>query len=531
LRSPDLLFANARIIDGTGSPSYNGHVAVDGDRVFVLRGDLSDVQAGLRIDVAGQVVSPGFIDMHSHTGLIALADTAREAKLRQGVTTELVGVDGNSYAPFADPRELQDFVRFNGGLDGMPDIDYDWDTVATYLDRFESTTSINIAMLVGNSALRIAGVGWGQEAADEKSLANMEAILRESMEHGAFGLSSGLDYPPGSHADTAELGRLANASASLGGIYHTHVRYQLGDRFLDPFQEALTIGRESGSPVHLTHLYRRATAKGGSAPLLELVDTARAEGLDVTFDTYPYEWSQTRLSMLLPLWAQVGRPDEVLDRLRDPAQRERILQDVDARGQTYGGDWVWRYIRVGELRHPDYAGFDGKTIAQISDTLGLSPGEVVVELTVAENFRATEVAAGPHGPSIPNFLTHSAAMVGSDSVYLGRMPSPRSYGTFPRILGEFVREERYLGIEDAIRKMTSYPAGLLGLRDRGLVRDGMYADLVVFDPDEIKSRATYDNPTEFPVGISHVVVNGQLALSDGMLTTARPGRALRRGRT
>jgi N-acyl-D-amino-acid deacylase len=526
----DLLIVNGQVLDGTGNPPLPAAVGVVGDELRIVRGSATELLAGRVIDAAGHVVAPGFIDLHSHSGLVLMAEPDHMAKVRQGVTTEVVGVDGCSYAPFRSSADLEMFVRLNAGLDGRPNVPYNWNSVADYLTRFDLRISLNVAMLIGNSALRVCAIGWEDRPPNTAEMEDMRALIREGMEEGAFGISTGLDYPPGAHASTEELTALSTESARHGGMYHTHVRYQFGDRYLDPFREALEIGRGSGCPIHLTHLYRRATMPGGSGPMLDLVDEARAEGMDVTFDTYPYEWSSTRLLILMPLWVQEGGPDRILERLSDPTLRERIRQDVDARGASYAGESVWGTIRLGHFRDPDNAQFEGATLAEVMEARQQHPADAMIDLLISEDLGVNEVAPGPHGPSMAAFIKHPAGMVGSDSVFIGDKPSPRTYGSFPRILGEFVRDERVLGLSEAIRKMTSFAALRLGLVDRGLLKDGFKADIVVFDPATVRATATYARPKQFPEGIPYVAVNGQLVVDGGRHTGAHPGRALRHGR-
>ena len=270
-RDVDLLFDGGTVVDGTGAAGYATRVAVDGDRL-VLPGPAEPIRAARTVDASGLVIAPGFIDLHSHGGLVMLAEPRHEPKVRQGVTTEVIGVDGNAYAPFPDRADLRDFVVLNGGLDGRPDIAYDWATVSEYLHQYDRRVAVNVALVVGNSPLRIAALGWDEVEADGPAIADQQARLREAMEDGAFGLSTGLDYPPGAYATTAELAAIAVEAARLGGIYHTHVRYPLGDGFLDPFREAIEIGRRSGAPVHITDFYHRATFPGPPEQMLALVD-------------------------------------------------------------------------------------------------------------------------------------------------------------------------------------------------------------------------------------------------------------------
>jgi N-acyl-D-amino-acid deacylase len=294
----------------------------------MLRGDVSDVQAGRTIEATGQVVCPGFIDMHAHSGLVILAEPEHRPKVRQGVTTELIGIDGNSYAPFRSQADFDRFLELNSGLDGAPALPGRWSTVAEYLGMFDNKVAVNICYIVGNSPLRIAAVGWENRPPSPAELADMRALLREAMEEGAFGLSTGLDYPPGNYADTDELLALGEVAGKLGGIYHSHVRNKLGDGYLDPFKECIEIGRRGGLPAHITHYYLRANQmKGGADRLLGLVEDARDEGLDVTFDSYPYIFSGTRLLILFPDWAHDGGPD----RRRRCSAHRRAASDCDAR--------------------------------------------------------------------------------------------------------------------------------------------------------------------------------------------------------
>ena len=531
----DILIAGGSIVDGTGSPAFPGAVGIRDGRVLVLRPgpDLEGAQAGAgrTVDATGKVVAPGFIDLHSHSGLMILAEPRHEPKVRQGVTTEVIGVDGNAYAPFPDPADLAAFVELNAGLDGVPDgVAIDWDTVPSYLERFDGAVSVNIAFLVGNAPLRIAALGWNDVPADTAATVRMRSMLREAMEAGAYGVSSGLDYPPGSYASTVELAALANESARLGGIYHTHVRYALGDRFLDPFREAIEIGRRGEAPSHITHFYHRATFPGTPDQMLALVDDARAEGLDVTFDAYPYEWSSTRLLITIPPWVQEGGPGPTKDRLIDPAVRARIRDELAARGVLYAGAGGIADIRLGYFARPEHLRWEGRTLGEIGRETGEDLVELMCDLLLAEGLRLNQVTPGPHIDGIRQFYRHEVAMVGTDSVFVADKPSPRTYGSFPRILGQFVRDEALIGLEEAVAKMTSMPAARLGLRDRGRLADGCVADVVVFDPATVRSLATYDDPRRFPEGIEHVIVAGVAVIDDGVHTGALPGRALRRGK-
>ena len=337
-----------------------------GDRVAVIRGETRAMRAEQRIDATGMVVAPGFIDLHSHSGVMVLVEPLHEPKVRQGVTTEVIGVDGNSYAPFQSAEDLRAFARFNAGLDGLPARRPARGRLRlgqrlSYLDRLDRRCSLNLALLAGNSALRIAVLGWEDVPADDAALSRMRGLLREAMMEGAFGLSSGLDYPPGAYASTAELAELAHTAARHGGFYHTHVRYPLGDRFLDPFREALEIGRRGEAPVHITHLYHRPIYPGPAEQLIGLVEEARAGGLDVTWDTYPYEWACTRLLIQLPPWVQSGGPDATLERLADPGSVTRAPRRDARAGRAYATRTLRRHP-PGLLRDAPYADWEGRTL-------------------------------------------------------------------------------------------------------------------------------------------------------------------------
>jgi N-acyl-D-amino-acid deacylase len=536
----ELLIVDGLVVDGTGSAGFAGAVGVTREaagasaRIAVLRGAdaIEDAvgRAARLIHATGKVVAPGFIDLHSHSGLMILAEPRHEPKVRQGVTTEVIGIDGLSYAPMTEPTHLAELVEMNAGLDGHPDLAYDWDSVSRYLDRFDRGMGVNIAFLVGNSALRLGTTGWEEREPSGAEVASMRAMLREAMEDGAYGLSSGLDYPPGSYASTGELADLASVAAKLGGFYHSHVRYTLGDRFLDPFREAIDVGRRGASPSHITHFYHRATFPGTPDQMLALVDDARAEGLDVTFDAYPYEWASTRLLITVPPWVQAGGPGPTKERLADPSIRDRIRAELRERGVLYAGAGGIADIRLGSFARAENLAYEGRTLGDVGRERGGDLVDVLCDLLLSEGLRLNQVTPGPNIEGIRRFYRHPVAMVGTDSTFVGAKPSPRTYGSYPRILGQFVREEGLLSLEGAVARMTSMPAARLGLRDRGRIADGLIADLVVFDPATVRANATYDEPRRFPDGIEHVIVNGMLVVEDGAHTGALPGRALRRGR-
>ncbi|WP_433497983.1 N-acyl-D-amino-acid deacylase family protein [Sphaerimonospora sp. CA-214678] len=523
------LLTGGTVVDGTGSPGYRASVLLGDGGIRIIRGTerITDVDV---IDVTGLVVAPGFIDMHSHTGLTLLDDPQHAPKLTQGVTTEVIGVDGFSYAPFADRDNLLSLVRMNAGLDGLPDLDYEWSSVDSYLSRFDRGVGVNVAMMVGNATLRAEVVGWDERAADTNEIVRMRRILREAMAQGAFGLSSGLDYPPGSYASTAELVSLCEEVAELGGMYHTHVRYWLGDRHLDPFREAIEIARDSDCRLHMTHLYTPGHVLDGVKPLIDLLDDTHGQGIDVSFDLYPYEWTGTRAIGYLPQWMQSGGPEATIRRLADPQSRRRFKAEL-----AEDSDDMWRtqldYVAVGYLDGGENARFESWTLGEIARYRDVDVVDALFDLLIEEDLKVAEVLAP--GPLIGNrmqaFITHRLGMIGTDSMYLGDRPSPRSFGSFPRILGEFCREDDMFTLPDAIRRFTSLPAQRLGLRRRGQICDGFVADVTVFDPQRVRARATHAHPRRESEGICHVFIDGQRVLSDGVPTGVLAGRALRFG--
>lgn len=529
-RGFDIIIENGLVVDGTGNPGFQAAVAIRDGRVQLLRGDSSQVPAAERIDATGKVVAPGFIDIHSHSDLVLLSDPILEMKIRQGVTTEIIGVDGLSYAPFDNPADLAAFTEQNGGIAGLPEEPPTWRGIGEQLESYHGRTAVNVGTFVGNTPPRINTLGWNDEPADRSALDRMRAMVREAMYDGAFGLSTGLDYPPGSHASTDELVELSAESARLGGVYHTHVRYGLGDTYLDPFKESIEIAVRSGSPLQVTHFSRsaRATHPGGAQRMLGLLEDARDQGLDVTFDTYTYEWGGTRLSRLLPMWSQVGGPGALRARLADATTRARIAEEIEAGGaaRQYVANRPFSDLRLGNLTAEAHQRFEGRFLSEVVVDLDQRLGQVICDLVQA-NPAATFSRPSPHAMTLWKFVCHPLGMIASDSVFIGSGPSPRAYGCFSRVLAEFVREEQLLSLPEAVRKMTSMPAQRLGLSDRGLLRDGQVADVVVFDLLRTAAPASFEQPREFSVGMEHVIVAGRHVLRDGVVTGATPGQALR----
>ena len=518
-----LIIENGLVIDGSGSPGFHAAIVVDGDTLTIHRGDVSGIEASRTIDAAGLVACPGFVDLHSHAGLTIMGEPHHDPKVRQGVTTELIGIDGISHAPFKTAEELQRYIWLDSGLNGYPPSPADWLTVADLLGRYDNSVAVNIAYILGNSPVRIWSVGWNDRPATGAEIEEMRSVVREAMEEGAWGLSTGLDYPPGSYANTAELAALAEVSARMGGFYHTHTRASLAAKgLLAPWEEALDIGRRAGSAVHLTHYRQSAQGVGSHHDYLGLVESARDEGMDVTFDCYTYPYSGTTVTIGLPGWSKDGGPERLMAALQDADDRARMKREVPA--ERLDNSWLTNFTQ------PQNRVYDGRLLTDIAEMRGQDPADALFDLLVEERLGISVVGLGTNQQTLPAFVSHPYGMIASDAILFGEYPSPRSYGCFPIVLAEFVRAERHLRLPEAIRKMTSFPAQRLGLPDRGLLRDGFKADIVVFDPETVKAPATREEPKQFPVGIEYVIVNGRVVIDRGENTGALPGRALRRGR-
>ena len=519
----DLLIKNGLVIDGSGSPGYYAAVIVTGDTLTIHRGDDSNLEADRVIDATGLVVCPGFIDIHSHAGLTILGEPHHDPKVRQGVTTELVGIDGISHAPFKTSEELSRYIWLDSGLNGYPPMPADWLTVADLLGKYDDSVAINIAYILGNSPVRIWGVGWNDRPATAAEMEDMKSVVREAMEEGAWGLSTGLDYPPGSYADTEELAVLSAVSASLGGFYHTHTRASLrANGLLAPWEEALEIGRRSGSPVHLTHYRQSAQGVGSHLDYLGLVEDAQAEGMDVTFDCYTYPYSGTTITIGLPHWAKDGGPERLMAALQDADDRVRMKRELSQ--ERLENNWLTNFTQ------PQNKKYDGRLITDIAEMRGQEPADALFDLLLEENLGISTVGLGTNPHTLHAFVSHPSGMIASDAILFGEYPNPRTYGCFPIVLAEFVRAEKHLRLPEAIRKMTSFPAQRMGIPDRGLLRDGFKADIVAFNADTVKTQAKHGDPKHYPVGIEYVIVNGQVVIDRGDNTGVLPGRALRRGR-
>jgi N-acyl-D-amino-acid deacylase len=531
----DLLIQRARVIDGSGAPSFVADVAIRGDTIAAIEPVISP-QARVIIDGAGLTVGPGFIDLHTHSDYTLLVNPLAESKVHQGVTTEVIGNCGTSPAPLGD--EAYPIIRAR--MQQQYGLEVSWRTLAGYLERLaESGSAVNVVPIVGHGTVRSAVMGYAQRAPTASELACMKTLIADAMAAGAFGLSTGLVYAPGCYADTDEIVELAKVVGQAGGMYFSHIRGE-SDTVLEAAQEAITVGERAGVAVQISHLKTAGRENWEKTPaLLDLLDRANAHGLDVTGDMYPYTAGATSLGALLPPWVHEGGLAKLLPRLRDQHVRARIRHDIE---QGLDGWWNparaagWSGVQIS--RAPQHRAYQGMRFSDVAAHRQQHPLEAALDLLLVEEGNASVVLFMMGDAQVEAILRHSRVMIGSDAgatAPYGALgeghPHPRAYGTFPRILGPYVRERGVISLEEAISRMTGLTARRLGLSDRGLVRPGYKADLVVFDAQSIADRATYDDPHAYPTGIRWVLVNGQVLLRDGERLPVLPGRVLLRAGT
>jgi N-acyl-D-amino-acid deacylase len=524
----DVLIRGGRVIDGAGNPWFSADVGLVGDRIAAV-GRLADEPAARVIDADGLVVCPGFVDMHTHSDLQLLANPAHEAKVCQGVTLEVLGQDGLSYAPVTDDVLEQLRRQLAGWNDDPPGFDWSWRSVGEYLDRLDEGIAVNAAYLVPHGTLRLCAVGADNRPPTADELAEMQRLLAEGLEQGAVGLSSGLTYTPGMYADDDELVALCEVLRDHGGFYCPHHR-NYGLHALEAYADCVEIARRAGVPLHLAHAHLGYEVNKGRAPeLLAIVDEARADGVDVTMDTYPYLAGATYLHAFLPSWVHEGGTTATLERLRDPELRERLRIEVEVEGCDGFHDipMDWGIIVISGARRPDSRRWLGRSVADAAAEAEARPIDFVCDLLVEEELGVSCIAHIGNEENVRTIMTHPAHTGGSDGILVGERPHPRSYGTFPRYLAVYVRELGILTLEQAVRKLTSLPAQRVGFPDRGLLRPGLAADVVCFDPDAVRDTATYEEPRRLPEGIPYVIVNGRFAVDEGRRTDELTGQALR----
>jgi N-acyl-D-amino-acid deacylase len=531
-QSFDLVLTNGHIIDGTGSPWYSGDLGIREGKIAAI-GNLANAPRKRTIDVQGQVVAPGFIDMLGQSEMTILVDPRLPSKIYQGITTEITG-EGNSAAPLNDVIIQADVASYQH-LKITPD----WRTMRQYFARLEKQgTGINLASYVGATQVRRMVLGDENKAPTPDQLNQMKALVRDAMHDGAVGLSTSLEYAPAPYAKTDELIALAAEASKFGGIYATHMRNE-SDSVLQAIDEALRIGREAHIPVEIWHLKVAGIANWGRMPeVVAKISSARAQGMDVAADTYAYPAWFNSFSAFIPQWAHDGGDAKLIQRLQDPAMRARIRKDMMTRSTEWDNEWQEipgpEAVMIGVVQNPKLVPLQGKTLADVAKLWNKDPIDALFDLLI-EDKAFTEVAVfGMSEPDVVLALQQPWVAVDNDSSgtspegLLGQEhPHPRAYGTFPRILRKYVREEKRLTLEDAIRKFSSLPAQRMRLTDRGVLKQGMWADVVVFDPATIRDLATFEKPNQLSQGMNYVLVNGLPVIDQGKMTGVLPGKVLR----
>ncbi len=528
----DLLIVNGQILDGSGSPWFAGLVGVRDGKIAEI-GRLPSASGRQVIDARGLIVSPGFIDLHSHSDFTLLVDGAAQSKIRQGVTTEILG-EAASAAPVLGPVVNE----FDKNLEQYG-LRRDWTTYAEYFARLERQgVAVNVASYVGSGQVRHCVMGNVNRAPTGEELAKMRGLVEQAMHDGAIGLSSGLIYPPNSFALPEELIELAKVAARHGGIYATHIRSE-SETSLAAIDEAILIGERAGLPVHIFHFKKYGRENWGRMrEQIERIQAARDRGVEVTANQYPYIAAMTGLEMCIPPKFMEGTSEEFVGRLKDPKVRAEIRKVIDEGMPGWGDNEVksvggWHGVLVAALQKPENKKFEGMRMDAVAKAMGKDPLDALCDLLISEDGSADAVYFGMSEDDVRLAMQQPWVGIGSDGNavtpemgFVGK-PHPRFYGTFPRVLGYYVRDQKVLALAEAIRKMTSFSAQISGLTDRGLLRLGMAADITIFNPDTVSDSATFENPLQYSIGIEYVIVNGAVVLSKGQHTGAKPGRVLR----
>jgi N-acyl-D-amino-acid deacylase len=525
----DTVLRNALVFDGHGGPPVEADVALRGDRIAGVGRSLS-ASGAREVDLRGMALAPGFVDIHSHTDLVLLVEPRAESKLRQGVTTEVVGQDGSSIGPWSEEEAAERARSFRSQYG----IDLGFRDLAGFFRAVESRgAALNLASMVGQGTIRAYVVGRDDRPATEAEIERMRELAREALAAGACGISSGLEYTPSGFADTTELAALSEVLAGTGLPYASHMRNE-DDRLMAAVEEAVMVGRRSGAAVQISHL----KAQGGrnwwkTDPVLRTIAEARQAGVDVKFDVYPYIAYSTGLANLFPVSARDGGTRAFLERLRDDDTRARLEVGVRDKIDQLGS---WDAVQITSTGSEELSWAAGRRLGELAAERGEDPFDLLVRLIIDDENRTRMVGFGMTEENVAAKIAHPLAIVCSDGgaraiegPLSAGTPHPRTYGAFPRLLGHFVRELGTLPLEEAIRKITSAPADRVGLRDRGRIEPGAYADLVAFDPDRVIDRATFEEPHQYPEGIPHIWVNGEQVLRDGEQTGALPGRVVRPG--
>jgi dihydroorotase/N-acyl-D-amino-acid deacylase len=531
-RDYDFIISGARIIDGTGAPWTYGDIGIVGDRIAAI-GDLHAASARKRIDASGLVVSPGFIDVQGQSEFNVLVDNRAASKITQGVTTEITG-EGTSIAPLNDRllADLQDDAKKYG-------VALDWRSLDEYLQRYDhARPAINLGTFVGAGGIRTYVVGKDNRPATPMELDQMRRLVAQAMEDGAFGVSSALEYVPDTFASTDELVELAKVARQYGGVYFTHQRSE-SDRIYPSLDEVFTIAQRAGISATIWHLKAAYQENWGKMPeILRRIEAARARGIDVAASVYPYTRASNGLVACFPPWVSEGGTEKMLERLKDPATRARIRKEMDEPGAAWENEWRGsggpQGVTLIQVVNPELHKYEGMTLEEVGRQMGKDPEDAAMDVAIADRGNSSVVIAIMQESDVRAAVSSPLVTYGSDSPAQAEdgplsttKAHPRAFGTFPRILAEYVRTEHTMRLEEAIRKMTSQAASRVGITDRGILRPGMMADIVVFDAAAIRDVATYSSPLHYSQGVKDVFVNGRPVVLDGTITDERPGKGLR----
>lgn len=524
----DVIISGGTVVDGSGRRSFRADVGIGGDRITAV-GDLAASEARRVINATGLTVAPGFIDTHAHSDGVLLIDPQHANGLRQGITTEILGQDGLSYAPMSADN-YRTYRRYLSGILGEPPEDLDMSSVAAFRSHYDGKVSINTAYNIAHGAIRLETVGFNDVPLRGEALAKALDLVRQGMEEGAVGFATGMSYHPNAWSDTDELVAICEVVAGYGGVYTTHLRDVNTDRGYGGggVPEALEIGRRSGVKVHFSHYRTQASNAGQVAEQMELIDKAKAEGVDCTLELYPYPTGSSFPLSFLPTDVHEGGPDAIMARLRDGRRRSRLVRELEDNPRRTLNDAVFTYMKVNKdlegMSLPDVAAMRG------NDSLG----DTLIDLLEEEDGQICYRGAPPDSVRVwdqisrdaMEFLSRPDYMVGSDAIPIGSMPHPRAYGCFPRFLGRLRKKHPVISLEQTVQRMTDNAAQRFGLTDRGRIERGRYADIVVFDAEHVIDNATYDDPVQFPAGIPFVLVNGQVAVDSERCTGVLAGRAV-----
>ncbi|MDB6158630.1 MAG: dihydroorotase [Gammaproteobacteria bacterium] len=528
----DVLIRNGHLMDGTGSPWYSGDIGIRNGRIAAL-GRLGDATAKTTIDAKNLLVTPGFIDMLGQSEMTILVEPHLPSKIFQGITTEVTG-EGNSVAPISDRTIESD----RPGYEHLK-INPDWRTLSQYFTRLERQgMGINLATYVGATSVRRVVIGDDDRAPSPQELQQMKQLVAEAMHDGAFGLSTALQYAPAPYASTEELIALASEAGRYGGIYSTHMRSEQNG-IMQAIDETIRIGREAHVPVEIWHLKTAGKSQWGKMKeVIAKIENARASGVDVTADTYAYTAWFNSFSAFVPPWAHDGGQAKLIERMKDPVTRARIRKDMTTQTTEWDNEWLAipgpESILICVVQNPALRPLQGKTLAQVAASRHQDPIDALLDILIEDKAYTSVAVFGMEENDVALALAQPWVAIDNDSQgtapagILGQEhPHPRAYGTFPRVLRKYVREEHRLTLQDAIRKFTSLPAQRLGLTDRGVLKQGMWADIAIFDPEQIHDVATFENPNQLSVGIQYLLVNGVPVIAGGKATNALPGKALR----